>query len=158
MQLPRRTFIKTGTLTAVSAGLALSAARSTFSQNPRSRGTDYEIPLKAQEAATFSFTRGTFEPYVGDIFQAPNALGRKVSLTLLDVKAYKTKDDTKLTTKTPRETDSFSLTFSATERLPRFTSIHKVSHPALGEFDLFLSPRETKNGKLFYEAVFNRTL
>jgi len=153
MHLPRRSFLKTGTMTAVSAGIVLSSGRLTFSQDPR-RSKDFEIPLSAEGSPQFSFTRETFEPYVGDIFQAPNARGQMVTLTLLDVRNYKAKDTTKLSTKTPRELRSFSLTFKASERLPQFTSIHKVSHPALGEFDLFLTAREKKDGTLFYEAVF----
>jgi hypothetical protein len=153
MDPQRRTFLKTGTLTAISAGLTLSTAHSILSQD---RGSHHEIPIEAQRDKLFQFTRGTFEPYVGDIFQAPNAVGEMISLTLADVSAYKTKEGTKLTTKLPRETDAFSLTFTSSERLPKFTSIHKLSHPALGEFDLFLTPHQQKDGTYTYAAIINR--
>jgi uncharacterized protein DUF6916 len=156
MQLPRRNFIKTGTLTAVSAGLAASGARFAFSQDRGSnKKGDYEVPITAEGDAVFMFTAATFLPYVGGIFQAPNALGYKVPLTLEKVITYKKKEETKLQSKEPRPSDSFSLVFSSSERLPQFTSIHKVSHPALGEFDLFLTPNKTKHGTMTYEAVFN---
>jgi hypothetical protein len=45
--------------------------------------------------------------------------------------------------------------FKATSPLPEFTSIHKISHPALGQFDLFLTPRPQAGGTVYYEAVFN---
>lgn len=154
MNLPRRSFLKAGTLTALSAGLAIGSVRFAFAQNP-SRTKDFEIPLEAEENALFSFRRETFEPYVGDIFQSPNARGEMVALTLTQVQNYKAKTDTKISTRIPRELRSFSLTFSAEERLPQFTSIYKVSHPALGEFDLFLTPHQRKDGTMIYEAVFN---
>jgi len=44
--------------------------------------------------------------------------------------------------------------FKAARPLPPFTSIHQISHPSLGKFDLFLTPRE-KDGAFYYEAVFN---
>jgi uncharacterized protein DUF6916 len=158
MSLTRRRFIEAGTLAAVSTGVALSSARLAFGQNAKhaSSNSDFQIPAAAQQDVTAYFTRETFEPYVGDIFQAPNARGRMVSLTLKSVDRYKTKATTKITTKAARQTESFSLMFRATQPLPQHTSIHKVSHPALGEFDLFLTPRKLDDGTYFYEAVFNR--
>ena len=43
---------------------------------------------------------------------------------------------------------------NASDELPPFTSIHTIKHPALGEFDLFLSKRKTDDG-IFYDAVIN---
>jgi hypothetical protein len=45
--------------------------------------------------------------------------------------------------------------FKAAGPLPQFTSIHKISHPSLGKFDLFLTPHSQEGGALLYEAVFN---
>ncbi|HEV8370197.1 MAG TPA: hypothetical protein VGQ39_19750 [Pyrinomonadaceae bacterium] len=100
------------------------------------------------------FTRSTFDPYAGGLFQAPNARGELITLTLLNVTTYKTQRSTKISTKTSRETDCFSLLFKASSQLPPFTSIHTISHPALGTFDLFLTPRQF-DGDWFYEAVIN---
>jgi hypothetical protein len=158
MSLTRRRFIETGTLAAVSAGVVLSSARLALGQNAQhgSRTRDFQIPAAAQQDVTANFTYGTFKPYVGDIFQAPNARGRMVSLTLKSVDRYENKATSKITTKAAKQTESFSLMFRSTQRLPQNTSIHKVSHPALGQFDLFLSPRKVDDGTYFYEAVFNR--
>jgi hypothetical protein len=78
-----------------------------------------------------------------------------IELTLIRVKEYKIKGATKLATRKSRPTESFSLTFSASEPLPQFTSIHNISHPALGKFGLFLTSHETNDGTFLYEAVFN---
>lgn len=153
MQLPRRGFLKTGALTAVSAGLAIGGARLASAQRPApSRNT--AAPGKT-DSILLSFTSETFHPYVGDYFQAPNARGEMVSLKLTQVLNYKAKNSSRISTRMSPELRSFSLTFEASEKLPQFTSIHKVSHPALGEFDLFLSPRELEDGTMIYEAVFS---
>jgi hypothetical protein len=78
-----------------------------------------------------------------------------VNLTLLSVTANKPADHTRLSTGTKRETESFSLMFRAANPLSQFTSIHQISHPALGSFDLFLTPRPQEGGVMLYEAVFN---
>jgi len=97
------------------------------------------------------FVEETFKPYVGGIFQAPNARGEMIELRLTKVKGYTPTG--RLTDRT-RETKSFSLIFKASDELPPFTSIHTIRHPALGEFDLFLTMRKTE-GAFFYEAVIN---
>jgi len=158
MAISRRFFLKSGTLTALAAGVAFSPNNLVFGQkrtlttkqSPINFG--FQIPTTAQQQPTFMFRQTTFEPYVGGIFQAPDARGNMVSLTLLS--ATTNKSSAKITTGRAQETDSFSLMFKAERQLPQFTSIHKVSHPALGKFDLFLTPRE-KDGTYYYEAVFN---
>jgi hypothetical protein len=158
MSLPRRSFLKTGIMSALSVGAILSSARLGLSQKSgrvHTTVTTTEIPLAAQRDPVFLFARGTFDPYVGDIFQAPNALGQMVSLTLISVTDYKPQSATKLSTLRPLATECFSLMFKASDQLPPFTSIHKISHPALGKFDLFLTPRESGDGVFFYEAVIN---
>jgi hypothetical protein len=150
MPISRRLFIKSGTLTALAAGVAFNPKHLAFGQRRTNPG--FQIPATAQQEPTYMFTRATFDPYVGGIFQAPDARGRLISLTLLS--ATTNKPTAKLSTGRPIETDSFSLMFKAARQLPPFTSIHKISHPSLGKFDLFLTPRE-KDGEYYYEAVFN---
>lgn len=153
MGISRRLFIKSGTLTAIAAGVAFGPKHLAFGQH-RTQGTSlgFQIPITAQKEPTYMFTRATFDPYVGGIFQAPDARGRMISLTLL--RATTNKPTAKLSTGMPIATDSFSLMFKAARQLPQFTSIHRVSHPSLGKFDLFLTPQE-KDGEFYYEAVFN---
>ncbi len=169
MSLPRRKFLKSGTLTALSAGFALANPQLIFGQKSKEGSADnidyqtqgpadnlgYQIPIQAQQNALFYFTRATFDPYVGDIFQAPNALGQMVTLTLIRVSTYKMQPTTRIATKKTRQPASFSLMFRASSPLPPFTSIHRISHPALGKFDLFLTPHQADDGTFLYEAVFN---
>jgi hypothetical protein len=162
MSIARRNFLKSAAKTTLSAGLAIVSAQGLLGQEPTRSGmrrgsdkADFPIPLEAQEDELFRFRSSTFTPYVGDIFQIPNARGEMITLRLVSVSDYKVKSATRIATKRTLPTESFSLTFSATEKLPQFTSIHKVSHPALGDFDLFLTSRETDDGKVTYEAVFN---
>lgn len=158
MAISRRFFLKSGTLTAIAAGVAFSPNRLAVGQkralstNPGSPNFGFQIPTTAQQEPTYMFTRATFDPYVGGIFQAPDAQGKMVSLTLLSVTTNKS--SAKISNAIARETDSFSLMFKAARSLPPFTSIHKISHPSLGRFDLFVTPRE-KDGEFYYEAVFN---
>ncbi|HWN10692.1 MAG TPA: hypothetical protein VNO50_15745 [Pyrinomonadaceae bacterium] len=160
MSFERRRFLKSATLTAVSAGLALGMGRAVLGQKkwlPAEKSIGYQIPIKAQQDPLFHFTEGTFRPYINDIFQAPDARGEMVTLRLVGVNGYKPKAGSMVTTARapkPRETRSFALMFKAEKQLPPFTTIHKVRHPALGKFDLFLTPREV-DGEFFYEAVFN---
>jgi hypothetical protein len=156
MSLERRSFLKSGMLTTVSAIMALGSARLAFGQKGGllTRVIDSQTPIKAQREPTYFFTSATFEPYVNGIFQAPDARGELVSLTLVSVTDYKPEPDTRITTGLVPALDSFSLMFKAARPLPEFTSIHTMSHPSLGKFNIFLTPRQTDDG-MFYEAVFN---
>lgn len=150
MPLSRRTFLRDGLCTAVSVGLLLASSRIGFGQRPS--GGEPAIPLEAQKDPVFLFVEDTFKPYLNGIFQAPNARGEMIELRLIKVQGHK---PTNTVTRRARETKSFSLVFKASGELPPFTSIHTISHPALGEFDLFLTKRKSEQDELFYEAVFN---
>lgn len=156
----RRRFLKTGVLSAFSAGLALTAARAGLAQTPTQGGTRAPIesaaalPAEVQRDPVFSFKAQTFQPYVGDIFTAPNARGERVPLELSSVKTFTALNASRYTRRS-RVTDSFTLVFKAASELPPFTSIHKINHPALGDFYLFLTPRKLESGDRLYEAVIN---
>ena len=120
-----------------------------------SSDSEFQVPIQAQQDSLFFFRSSTFTPYVGDIFQAPNSRGEMVELKLIRVSDYKMSATGRFQARRARQPQSFTLTFSAAEELPPFTSIHKVSHPALGKFDLFLTSRKSDDGALVYEAVFN---
>jgi uncharacterized protein DUF6916 len=151
MRISRRLFLMSGTMTAIAGAIALNSQVS-FAQTGTSQG--FQIPLKAEQRPTYMFTHSTFVPYIGGIFQTPDARGRMISLTLLSATAYKPATN-KIAKGTPIETDSFSLMFKAARALPELTSIFKVSHPSLGEFDLFLSLHSEVRTEPIYEAVFN---
>ena len=146
----RRTFLRDGLLSALSVGLLLASSRAGFGQDPKTPITPNDIPIEAQKDPVFRFSEDTFKPYVNGIFTAPNARGEKIELRLVELVSYK--PPKKLTDRVV-PLKSFTLIFKAADELPPFTSIHTISHPALGEFDLFLSKRKTDDGDLFYEAV-----
>ena len=154
--IERRRFIKSVTLTAVSAGLALGMGRTILGQKKQPMDTTlgFQIPIRAQQDALFYFSEATFRPYINGYFEVPNALGEMIPLKLVSVSSYDSKKSSALMPSKARTTRSFSIMFQSSERLPPFTSIHNVRHPALGKFSVFLSPRE-KDGVFYYEAVFN---
>jgi len=166
MSIARRNFLKSATMTTLSAGLVLSSAHLILGQQTKKGVTrqptkgggvsadgDFQVPIEAEANALFSFRASTFRPYVGDIFQIPNSRGEMMELKLTRVSEYVMKPATRIATRKVRQPRSFTLTFSASDPLPPFTSIQKVSHPALGEFDLFLTSHETEEGTFLYEAV-----
>jgi hypothetical protein len=112
MPISRRLFIKSGSLAAFTATVVLSPKTLALGQS-QTQGTNlgYQIPSRQQPNSRF--TRQTFEPHVGSIFQAPNASGRMVSLTLLSVTTNKPSERTKISTAPARDTDSFSLMFKS---------------------------------------------
>ena len=152
MPLARRKFIKSSLIFSVAAVL--------FSENTplgfaRALIEDTQLPDEVLRDPVYSFTRETFEPYVGDYFEAVGPRGQMVPLKLVKVDSYIPNSETKLCNRV-HATDSFSLQFEAEGSLPPFTSIHQIKHGALGVFSLFLTLHNGPNRQVCYEAVFNR--
>lgn len=157
--LSRRNFLRTGTLTALSVGLAVGAGRKVFGQiQKQNPALDFPIPDSVRADPLFHYTRSAFENAVGTSFTSPDARGRNVNLTLVSVKAFTSNPKTRLTTGKPRPTDTFALEFNASRALPAFTSTYTLNHPVLGKFDLFMTLRKTGSGTIFYDAVVNHAL
>jgi hypothetical protein len=159
MSVSRRKFIKSGTLTALSAGLVFKTAESVFGQRSKQDRpiSKFEVPHEALQNPIIYYGFTTFEPYVGGTFIGRDARGRTIELKLLKVTQYKPNPRTRITTGGTRNTESFSLTFNASRALPPFTSIHAIEHPVLGNFDLFLQ-RSDESGQIIYQAVINHLL
>jgi hypothetical protein len=51
---------------------------------------------------------------------------------------------------------SFSLLFHGTQSQPLGQGTYSFEHPQVGSFDLFIVPVAAENGRLHYQAVFNR--
>ena len=151
MPQSRRTFLRDGLCSLLSVGLLMASSRAAFGQNQKPPATQAGMPIEAQQDPVFSFTEQTFKPYVNGIFTAPNARGEKIELRLIEIVTYKAPAKKVTTSSAPVK--SFTLIFKTRDELPPFTSIHTISHPALGEFDLFLSKRKNADGDIFYEAV-----
>ena len=54
--------------------------------------------------------------------------------------------------------DAFALTFSGPAAEALESGIHTLSHPALGPFELFISPVERPGTDRIYEAVIDRSV
>lgn len=157
--LSRRNFLRSGTLSALSVGLAVGAGHAVFGQNARQNpALDFLIPDSAPRDALFYYSRAAFENAVGSTFTSPDSRGRMVNLTLDKVTPYKSNLKTKLTNNGARPTDSFALVFNAPRNLSPVSSIYKMNHPVLGKFDLFMTLRKTDGGTMFYDAVINHLL
>lgn len=156
MSVSRRKFIRSGALTALSAGLIFRLGDVAFGQKkvPDRPILRYEVPSDSQENPILYYNRATFEPYIGGTFTGRDARGRAIELRLLSVTEYKPGSGTRITTGGTRQTETFTLSFRGSGSLPEFTSIHGIEHPVLGKFDLFLK-RSGDSSQIVYEAVIN---
>jgi hypothetical protein len=160
MTATRRSFLKSGAITVLMAGMALEMIPSAFGQsNPHPDPTkDFPVPFEAQQSPLFYFKRETFEPYVGGTFKV-KAGPQTVEMTLESVRdTTPTAQGCKITKKAARPSEGFALTFRSPEALTDLTTIYDVEHAALGTFALFMTRRDGPNGTYFYEAVFNHAL
>ncbi len=160
MTVTRRSFLRSGALTALAAGIALESVPLAFAQQSRKSdpSRDFLPSFEAQRESAFNFKRETFEPYVNGVFRL-SAGADSAEATLVGVEDC-SPDDTKSrkVTKKWRLSSGFILVFRAGAKLTDLTSVYDVEHGALGKFQLFLTYREGKSGEHFYEAVFNHTL
>jgi hypothetical protein len=154
MSVTRRKFMKSGALTALSAGLVFNAADFAFGQKkkvPERPVLKSEVPYEAGQNPIIYYNYATFEPYIGGTFIGRDARGQAIELKLLRATQYKPASKP-ITNSRPRDTESFTLTFTASRALPEFTSIHVIEHPVLGKFDLFLQ-RTGDTSEMLYQAV-----
>jgi hypothetical protein len=163
MSFTRRSFLKSGAITALTAGIALNSGSLIFGQGRRRSdpSLDFQVPFQAQQSPIFYFKRETFQPYVGGVFRI-SAGKRSVSATLQEVRdCTPGPKGSKMTTKS-RPSDCFALVFRASGPLTDLTSIYDIQHAALGTFSLFLTQRPGPSTGarqiVYYEAVINHIL
>src|ERR1700742_1123113 len=139
MSLTRRIFLKSGAMSVLAAGFLIQPARSAFAQSlrPNNPALDFQVPYEAKLSAVFSYTRETFEPYIGGVFQTRGVGASTVDLTLVSVHDCKPDAKSLNVTKKSRPSECFTLNFRASGPLTELSSIYKLRHGALGEFDLF---------------------
>lgn len=157
MRLPRRGFVKTGVLSAISTGIVAGNPALLFSQKGQRTQSERMLtnPLSALRHPVYSFTQATFEGFLGDIFTTPNAHGRKLELELVKVSGYEPSPQTKVMLRKAVQPTTFSLTFLSADELPPFTTIHKLNHAKFGEFPLFMTRTQREDGLYAYEAVIS---
>lgn len=160
MKSTRRTFLKSGVITVLMAGIALEIVPSAFAQSnqPPDPTKDFPVPFEAQQSAIFYFKRETFEPYLGGVFKA-SAGAKSVEMTLVEVRdCTPSPQSCKVTKKPARPSECFALVFSSAGKLTDLTTIYDIEHGALGTFAAFLTRRDGPDGTYYYEAVFNHAL
>ena len=154
MTTPRRTFLKSGAMAALFAGVCAGSADLAFAQKaaPKDRGAKHEIPYEAKLDPVFYFTRGTFEPHVNTEFRV---VAGKIStaMTLVEVAACGPRR-----ANDGAEGECFTLLFRASEPLAKIRTVHEVEHDALKKFSMFFSPTRKNSDPegIYYEAVINR--
>jgi len=153
MSVSRRSFIRSAAVCALATGALLRNPLAAFGQ--AGAALDFAIPYEATTSPVFHFTQATFEPYLNGIFTAAGGRSRTVELQLVAIRDYAPPLGARLTnTRTQRQTDCFSLLFRSAAPLSQLSTIHRLEHAALGEFDLFLTESVGRGG-YFYEAVIN---
>ena len=157
MPVSRRSFLMSGATAVLTTAATLQLSPRVFAQigaKPHPL-RDFPIPQEANENRIISFTRETFEPYVGGVFSA-RAGANSIEMTLEKVRGLELSERGKKLSKKVRATDSFALVFNSNGTLTDLTNIYDIEHGALGTFALFLTRRDNPQGGYYYEAVFNR--
>ena len=156
MKATRRSFLRSGVITVLMAGVALDVVPSIFAQGNSQHDPkrDFPVPFEAQQSPIFYFKRETFQPYVGGIFKV-RAGAKTVEMKLERVRGCAPTTQALKVTKKSRTSDCFALEFSADSALTDLTTIYDVEHAALGKFALFMTRRDGPGGTYEYEAVFN---
>jgi hypothetical protein len=152
MSISRRIFLRSGTMSAVGAGVALGAAKLALGQ----KGQRLSATIMPKRDTLFSYSRAAFEPCVGSVFEARGSLGNNIKLTLISINGFNAKAIAAKMSGRVRDTETFSLNFKANQKLTK-SGIPTLNHPVLGKFDLFLTA-ENRNGEFFYEAVVNHVI
>lgn len=155
MSLSRRFFLKSGSLTALSAVLVSKAGSLVFAQSNTKPSGSFPIPASAQADILYYSGYDMFAPYVNSIFTTGGARGEIVQMTLMSVTRYVPDAKTRISTASAPTTQTCSLMFSASGKLPEFSIVPTLNHPALGKLQMFLVYHgEGKTGYM-YEAVIN---
>jgi hypothetical protein len=156
MKATRRSFLRSGAITVLMAGVALDVIPSVFAQDKPKHDPhqDFPVPFEAQQSPLFYYKRGTFQPYVGGVFTA-RAGAKSIEMKLESIRDCTPSAQSAKVTKKSRPSECFALTFSSTGTLTDLTTIYDIEHAALGKFPLFMTRRDGPDGAYLYEAVFN---
>jgi hypothetical protein len=154
MNITRRTFVRAGAVSAVFAGLNLSAPKVIFGQQKSAPGAGgFVVPYEAKTDAAFYFTHETFAPYLNTTFRLSRGKAISFDMTLIEVFDYQAQARARKTQTHAGE--CFALTFRAGERDTVSQGIYKFVHPALGRFSLFIVPGKPSADGVTYAAVVN---
>jgi hypothetical protein len=92
--------------------------------------------------------KSTFDPHLNGKFEVHTESAGVVEVELIEI-----------TDHSQEGVESFSLVFKGPLEKPFEQRLHRVKHPQMDEFDLFLVPiTYGKMDAMYYQAVFNRLL
>ncbi|MGZ4280853.1 MAG: DUF6916 family protein [Gaiellaceae bacterium] len=142
-KLTRGRLLKTGAVAALAAGAG--GAGSVLAGAAAGAGAVDAGPGIGKPGRGKAYLRrSTYAPLIGTRFKVHRPGERTLKVKLISARQL------------PSAGDSFSLTFR-TGRTPSVESrIYRLEHPALGSFELFLSPVDRGVKGLDLEAVINR--
>jgi hypothetical protein len=140
--ISRRNLLKTGFLTCIVTGTTLKLTGLAATRPPT--GTD------AISTSLDYYSKATFQSYLNSDFRIYAHEHSETWLRLVLVEDFPTRESTTA----PNE--CFRLLFSASAESALSQGTYSVDHAALGSFALFIVPGKPLDGKVQYEAVFNR--
>src|SRR5215204_724907 len=129
MKATRRSFLKSGAITVLVAGIALDLAPTVFAQSggqPHDPTKDFSVPFEAQQSPLLYFKSETFRPYVGGVFKV-SAGAKTVEMILEEVRdCTPSPQDCKVTKKPARPSECFAIVFRSAGKLTDLTTIYNV--------------------------------
>jgi hypothetical protein len=152
MAVPRRVFLKAGTILSLSAVIPLQSVVSVFGQQA---GTEQEGLFKIPEDSHVDerLTKENFSRYLYSTFRIHTSPFTSINLQLIDV-TQPDKSSTKHAT--AATLDSFSILFRGPRNISLESRTYRITHDQMGTFDLFISPVDDRKKQRVYQAVFNR--
>ena len=151
----RRKFLKIGSL-ALFGGLVLGGSQNIFSQTTKGKNL-FPVPPETLADTVSNFRSSTFEPLIDSFFSfrrtdLTNSGATRISNISLRLVEVVAKENA--VTASGKNLEGFSLIFEMTGKAKPEDKIYTVSHPSLGDFEIFISS-VGKSGKRF-QAIFNR--
>lgn len=140
----RRKFLETGVLTSIVTGVTLKST--TLAAVHRSSEPESSMLASSLD----HYNKSTFEAYVNSDFRIYAHGHSETWLRLVLVEDFPTRE----TLTGPNE--CFRLLFSGAADSVLSQGTYSLDHAALGSFALFIVPGKPLDGKVHYEAVFNR--
>jgi hypothetical protein len=101
--------------------------------------------LARRRALKSHLRRSSYHPLVGHRFSVSGMRSKLRLLSIKDLNSLQTNSD-----------NAFALVFHAPHALPPLDPVPRLHHPALGSFELFLTPGKSLPSGRHYEAVINR--
>ena len=135
MSTSRRSFLKTGTIVALAAGVPMAAAGKVAA------GESFSA-----SASAFGLHKRDFEAQLNTEFRV-TADRSKVCVKLVDVTGLRSHT---------RKGEAFSLMFRGDASLTLSQNTYVIEHERLGRFSFLLVPMRTSRDGQHYEAIVNR--